>query len=94
MRALHKRFKEEKEEDQIAVRIGERSGEKSECLPAKRDRALCSRYADDSSPSSVLLAKSRWDYAAILDVGKYPVPKERLRSSEGIQAWAEKYISK
>lgn len=27
--------------------------------------------------------KARQDYAAILDVGKYPAPKEKLQSSEG-----------
>lgn len=34
--------------------------------------------------------KARQDYAAILDVGKYPAPKEKLQSSEGSPAWAEK----
>lgn len=43
------------------------------------------RYTDDSSlsPFLALPAKSRRDYAAILDVGKYPVPKESLQSGEG-----------
>lgn len=36
-----------------------------------------------SSPFLALPAKSRRNYAAILDVGKYPVPKESLQSSEG-----------
>lgn len=87
----HKELKGEKddddeEEEEERGRSWQESREdrgdkrESKCLLAEKDRC-----ADDSSSSPFLAlpTKSRRDYAAILDVGKYPVPKESLQSGEG-----------
>lgn len=63
---------------------------KGECLLAERNRAAPTNSSSSASLSSVLSAKSgRQDYAAILDVGKYPAPKEKLQSSEGADMGGE-----
>lgn len=89
----YKELKEKEEEEEDEDEVGKNrerntATRENECLLAEKDRVAV-MWMTSSLPFLAHPAKNRQDYTAILDVGKYPVPKESLQSGEGWH-WAEK----